>query len=191
MRVHHFFNPSMNPDRLSTLLVMLLSVVLPLVSWSFKKNSFNKDNFIVFLIITASLLWSTQIRSSLLSLAVVSFFVFYKMNGYEFKEYLKSKAISIKVALLSSSVAFIPICAFLFYLKPNSALGRLLIWKVSFLELLLPNWFFCIGFGNYSWAYNRTQSAIFSRGVGRILRACWLVMWSLRIFPIIFIQARE
>jgi len=68
--------------------------------------------------------------------------------------------------MLSISTTLIPILIFLFNLKPNSALGRVLIWEVSITELLLPNWFSGVGFGSYSWMYNRAQSVYFQSGNG-------------------------
>ena len=87
---------------------------------------------------------------------------------YHFTEKLKT-IFNTKIKMVSvvamSLIIFLVIIAGLYQIKPESAFGRLLLWKVS-LNMIEENPFVGVGFNKFDVAYNNYQADYFAKGNG-------------------------
>lgn len=147
----HFFysNESIVSILLSSLYLLVVAIV---ANYQKKLNRFTKTIFGLLLFIGIYLLISTNGRAGWIGFIAGLFF----LNKSIF---LFSKAAP-KSSLLA--LLFIPfLFVLLFWLKKDSSLGRLFIYKVS-AGIFKDNWLWGIGFGKFKVQYNLYQAAYFS-----------------------------
>lgn len=153
----------LNQDHFAGFLSLCICFVLGF-SYSLHNNYkflFHCLNFIgVFLIYH---LVETYIRGAWLSVLVVIVFLYTAM--FQKNKANKGRRINIFFSCLFFSISVLLIYG-LYLLKPDSANGRLLIWKVTLLYIIGDNLLKGIGFGNFSYKYNKAQAQYFLDGNG-------------------------
>lgn len=138
--------------------ILLASQIVLLVPLSlyFKKNKLSLGfvSLILLSVIALSvvLLGLTNGRSGWLgfSLALI-YIIYHNLGNQRFKKAILIFALPTGILLL----------ALLFWYKPGSSYGRLLIYKVS-AGMLKNNWLFGIGSGRFKVQYNQSQAAYFA-----------------------------
>lgn len=109
---------------------------------------------------------STLSRASWLACSAGIAFILWQK--YHFTEKLKT-IFNTKIKMVSvvamSLIIFLVIIAGVYQIKPESAFGRLLLWKVS-LNMIQENPFVGVGFNKFDVAYNNYQSDYFAKGNG-------------------------
>jgi O-antigen ligase len=158
-----------NPDYFAGYLVSVAPFALGFYLLSKSNKTFNKPFTIIALITFLSCIFvlpSTLSRTSWLACGAGIVFIFW--YKYHFTEKLKTifntqiKMVSIVVMSLIISLVII---ASLYQIKPESAFGRLLLWKVS-LNMIEENPFMGVGFNKFDVAYNNYQAEYFANGNG-------------------------
>ncbi|MBL1212909.1 MAG: hypothetical protein HND52_06090 [Ignavibacteriae bacterium] len=100
----------------------------------------------------------TKIRGDWVAILIATVFIlFYK---YNLKKYFHSFTKKF-VLVIVSFILVLSLFYGLYNIRPDSAFGRLLIWKVSS-EMVKENPVFGIGFGRYSQVYNNYQANYFA-----------------------------
>ncbi|MDD5607973.1 MAG: O-antigen ligase family protein [Ignavibacterium sp.] len=158
-----------NPDYLAGYLISIAPFALGIYWLSKNVTTLNKFIKMIALITFCScifLLPSTLSRTSWLALgAGILFILWYKYHLAEKLKIIFNSKIKLVSALLISLILSIVLVSSLYQLKPESALGRLLLWKVS-INIIEDNPIIGIGFNRFSVAYNNYQSDYFAKGYG-------------------------
>jgi O-antigen ligase len=158
-----------NPDYLAGYIIPIASFALSIYLFSQNSSVFNKFFKIISLITFCScifLLPSTLSRTSWFAIGIGILFILW--HKYQIADKLKIIFIS-KFKLIStlfiSLILSVVIVTSLYQLKPESALGRLLLWEVS-LRIIEDNPIIGIGFNRFDVAYNNFQADYFAKGYG-------------------------
>jgi len=158
-----------NPDSFSGYLASIMPFAFGIYVLLSPKNLFDKFlkyfSLLTFLSCLLIII-PAYIRGSWLAVASgVIFILWYKYNiADKFKIYFNSKLKKIGIAALV--IIFISlIIAGLYQLKPDSAFGRLFIWKITS-NIIAENPLFGIGFNRYAVEYNNYQAEYFAEGNG-------------------------
>lgn len=158
-----------NPDYLAGYLISVAPFALGIYLLSKNATLLNKFIKMIALITFCScifLLPSTLSRTSWIAIGAGILFILW--HKYRIAEKLK-KIINSKIklvsALLISLILSVVLVSSLYQLKPESALGRLLLWKVS-IGIIEDNPIIGIGFNRFSVAYNNYQADYFAKGYG-------------------------
>ncbi len=158
-----------NPDYLSGYLISIAPCALGVYLLSQNATTLDKLIKMIALITFCScifLLPSTLSRTSWLAIgAGILFVLWYKYHLAEKLKIIFNSKFKLVSALLISLILSVVIVSSLYQLKPESALGRLLLWKVS-LRIIENNPIIGIGFNRFSVAYNNYQADYFAKGYG-------------------------
>jgi len=158
-----------NPDYFAGYLVSVAPFALGIFLLSKNQKIFTKFFIIIALISFLGCLFilpSTLSRASWLACSVGIAFILWQK--YHFTEKLKV-IFNTKVKMVSvvamSLIIFLVIIAGIYQIKPESAFGRLLLWKVS-LNMIEENPLVGVGFNKFDVAYNNYQADYFAKGNG-------------------------
>ena len=157
----HFFNP----NYLAMYAALHVPVAFALV-WSKRHKLLQK---LFFVCVTGLLLLCVLLsicRTALLGLILTLLLMFFVYYGHSIqRRHLKISKRSLTIYGIISVVAVVFITFVFFSLKPVSALGRVLVWKVS-LRMFFESPIMGVGFGNFSSLYNLHQAQFFEQGMG-------------------------
>lgn len=146
----------------SNLLACFLSVTVPFAYYFtrayFTKKFYQNVVFIFYDIAILILLIILQSRAALLSIFIASLMIFFNGNNSGITVGLRRRIILILLPVfLIGSVA-------LFFIKYNSVVGRLLIWKISLTDAF-KTFFFGHGAGSFNYQYPSLQADYFKYNV--------------------------
>lgn len=141
-----------------------LSMILPLCLWQILDKSNKKFIYWiswVYIVISMPLLPILMSRTGWIAAVVGCCFVLYERNKGKIK--FPKKRYSILIA-----ISIIAICVALFFIKPESALGRFLIWRNGICAMA-KNPIFGVGWDNVSGAIGNAQELYFANNPNNIL----------------------
>lgn len=146
----------LNKSIFSILLASQIALLIPLIL-NLKSNKhlyrFGKEIVLIIVILSVVLLYFTNGRSGWLGFSLAIVYIFYcSSKKSQFKKIFSYFILPTVILLL----------ALLFWYKPDSSNGRLLIYKVS-MSMLKDNWLFGIGSGQFKIQYNQSQAAYFAK----------------------------
>lgn len=158
-----------NPDYFAGYLVSVAPCALGIFLLSKNKKIFTEFFIIIALISFLGCIFilpSTLSRSAwLVCSAGIAFILWQK---YHFTEKVKivfnTKIKMVSVVVMSLIISLVTIAG-LYQIKPKSAFGRLLLWKVS-LNMIEENPIVGVGFNKFDVAYNNYQADYFAKGNG-------------------------
>jgi hypothetical protein len=152
-----------NPDHFAGFLSLCICF-LSGVNWqvhSKHKALFHGLNAVI--IYLCFLLAETYIRGAWLSVLGVLFYLFViNNNKLQFFTDFRSSAMTVSFGVILIALLIYG----LYLLKPDSADGRLLIWKITLLYLIAEHFFAGTGFGTFHYLYNKAQAQYFLDGNG-------------------------
>lgn len=156
-----------NPDAFASYTVSIIPFALGI----YLKNDFTSrykkayKNFalLTFVVLTLALA-ATRIRGGWLAAIIGCGFILYSKYSIGIKKIFKTK-LSIAVISISGLAVMGLFVLFLYNLKPDSANGRFLIWKIS-AGMIEKNPVFGIGYDRYGAEYNNYQADYFEKGKG-------------------------
>lgn len=158
-----------NPDYFAGYLVSVAPCALGIFLLSKNKKIFTKFFIIIALISFLGCIFilpSTLSRSAWLACSAGIAFILWQK--YHFTEKLKilinTKIKMVSVVVMSLIISLV-IIAGLYQIKPESAFGRILLWKVSF-NMIEENPIVGVGFNKFDVAYNNYQADYFAKGNG-------------------------
>lgn len=158
-----------NPDYFAGYLVSVAPFALGIFLLSKNQKIFTKFFRIIALISFLGCLFilpSTLSRASWLACSAGIAFILWQK--YHFTEKLKI-IFNTKIKMVSvvaiSLIIFLVIIAGVYQIKPESAFGRILLWKVS-LNMIEENPLVGVGFNKFDVAYNNYQADYFAKGNG-------------------------
>ena len=122
--------------------------------------------FILILIGIVTIIF-TKSRAAFVALLFGCFFmlIIHKKWVYKIKERFK---ISIKKLFLFASLSLVTLSSILYLLRPDSAYGRLVIWKISLIEMLPEKLFFGHGNTTFQKYYMDYQAQYFKENLSNI-----------------------
>lgn len=156
-----------NPDAFAGYIVSTLPISLGVYLSDEAKHKFSKVQIrigIVTFLVLSLVLAASRIRGGWLAAIIGCGFILYSKYNTNIKKIIKNK-LRIAVILISGIVLMALFVLFLYNLKPDSANGRILIWKIS-LPMVLENPLFGIGFNRFQVEYNNRQADYFASGLG-------------------------
>ncbi len=156
-----------NPDALAGYIVSVIPFAFGM--FNICKNDKNFDKYFkniglaAFLVLSLGLA-ASRIRGGWLAALIGCGFIYYNKYKNEILNYTKRKFILVS-SLIVGFMALGVLIIFLFSLKPDSANGRFLIWKIS-TGIIEENPIFGIGFDRFATEYNNYQADYFVSGKG-------------------------
>ena len=158
-----------NPDSFSGYMVSIMPFAFGIYTFT-KKNS-NWEKFIKYLglitfIACIYILPPAYIRAAWLAGGIgILYILWHKKNwGDKLKQYLNTFIKKI-TAVAAAIIILALVISALYILKPNSAFGRLFIWKVT-TNIISESPIFGIGYNRYAVDYNTYQAEYFANGNG-------------------------
>ncbi|MFA3782603.1 O-antigen ligase family protein [Melioribacteraceae bacterium 4301-Me] len=158
-----------NPDHYSGYLVSVIPFALGIYKFSEKKNA--ADKYLGYLALITFLtcifiLPSLKIRSSWIAVVIgVTAVYLFKNEIREKISKLTNSPVKKMSAVLLVVMLFVSAIIFLYKIKPASADGRLLIWKISS-RIIKNNFIWGIGFNRYAVEYGNYQADYFDNEEG-------------------------
>lgn len=158
-----------NPDYFGGYLVSIAPFALGIFILSKNQKIFTKFFIIIALISFLGCLFilpSTLSRASWLACSAGIVFILWQKYHFteKFKIIFNTKIKMVSVVAMSL-IIFLVIIAGVYQIKPESAFGRLLLWKVS-LNMIEENPLVGVGFNKFDVAYNNYQADYFAKGNG-------------------------
>ncbi len=156
-----------NPDGLAGYIVCVIPLALGLYLSKDIISRYNKvlkKLGLLTVIVLSLALAATRIRGGWLAALVGCGIVLYSMYQSDILKYITNK-LRLSMVTVGGILLMILLVSFLYTLKPDSANGRLFIWKIS-LPMVLENPLFGIGFNRYAVEYNSRQADYFAQGLG-------------------------
>lgn len=153
-----------NPDAFAGFAASILPFAFGIYLLNQSNNKILKNTGLTAFLILLLSLAATQIRGGWLAAFAGCSFIFIHYKKDFFRKITAGK-LKLTAIILSTAAACIIIVFFLFNLRPDSANGRILIWKIS-AGIFLENPVFGIGYDRFSVDYNNYQSAYFANHSG-------------------------
>ncbi|MCX6149232.1 MAG: O-antigen ligase family protein [Ignavibacteriales bacterium] len=155
-----------NPDSFAGYITSIIPFAFGV--YLFNKDTKEKSNMkyaglVTFLILLLALS-ATQIRGGWFAAIVCCAFISFNKYKAEIKKYLHSK-IKLASAIIAGVVVLSIFVIFLFNLKPDSANGRLFIWKVT-TNIIKQYPVFGVGYDRFAVEYDNYQADYFASGKG-------------------------
>lgn len=158
-----------NPDYFAGYLVSVAPCALGIFLLSKNKKIFTEFFIIIALISFLGCIFilpSTLSRSAWLACSAgIAFILWQKYNFTEKVKIIFNTKIKMVSVVVMSFIFSLVIIAGLYQIKPKSAFGRILLWKVS-LNMIVENPIVGVGFNKFDVAYNNYQADYFAKGNG-------------------------
>jgi len=156
-------------------MIMRKPHVIPLRCWVFGNRWWERILSVIIFVIILCITILTKSRTAIIALAVVLPMMIFTTKARSLKEkteitLYKRKSVKFILCLCAFVAVFFVFsgCKYLYKLKPMSASGRVLIWKVS-AEMFRKNPISGVGFGNFANYYNLYQAEYFHSGKGSVI----------------------
>lgn len=154
-----------NPDHFASYIASVIPLAVGLLMIRELKGALNILANIT-LVLGIFVLPVTYIRSSWLAVLFgVCVILFYYYRKHRIIHYYTSNSFRLVSLILTIAILVGALIFGLFQLKPDSANGRLFIWKITS-SIIADQPFFGVGFGNFKVHYNRYQGSYFASGYG-------------------------
>lgn len=152
-----------NPDAFAGFAASVLPFALAMYLLQCGDNKLRNIGLTTFLILILSLA-ATQIRGGWLAASAGCILIYISYKKHLFTK-LTADRLKFSALIITTAVISIIIIFFLFNLRPDSAKGRILIWKISS-GIFAEKPVFGIGYDRFSAEYNNYQSEYFANASG-------------------------